>query len=85
MREALRRVDDGRMPIAEISRRLGQVAEGLGLLRPSYECVRVAVHEERRWRAYPSTLQVLTEISTRARPPDALLDHLSGIGVRPLP
>jgi hypothetical protein len=30
------RLDDPTLPIAETNRRLGVVAEGLGLLRPSY-------------------------------------------------
>jgi hypothetical protein len=80
----MRGIDDGRMPIAEVNRRLGERAATLGLLRPSYERVRIMVHEQRRRRERPSTARVLAEVSTRARPPEALLDHLSGIGVPPL-
>jgi hypothetical protein len=39
----------------------------------------------RRLRRRPSTARVLVEIAYRARPPDALLDHVSGIGVPELP
>jgi hypothetical protein len=83
---ALERLDDETVPIAEISRRVGAEAERLGLHRPSYQRVRVLVHELRasRRRRGPSTARVLLEISTRARPPEALLDHVSGIGVREL-
>jgi hypothetical protein len=47
----LGRVDDGTVPIAEVCRRIGSLAEQYGLTRPSYERVRVLVHiarEERR-------------------------------------
>jgi hypothetical protein len=80
----LGRIDDGRLPIAEVNRRLGEAAEQLGLRRPSYARVRVVVHEQRRLRARPSTLEVLVEVSTRARPPGAVLDHIAGIGLPPL-
>jgi hypothetical protein len=81
----LERIDDGRMPIAEVNRRLGEAAEHLGLLRPSYERVRVLVHEQRRARARPGTLAVFVDVTTRTRPPEALLDHFAGIGVPRLP
>jgi hypothetical protein len=83
--QALARLDDRRLPIAEINRRLGAEAERLGLRRPSYQRVRELVHQLRRFRRGPSTGQVLFEISMRARPPGALLDHVSGIGVPQLP
>jgi hypothetical protein len=78
---ALERLDDESVPIAEVSRRLGAEADKLGLPRPSYQRVRVLVHELRTRRARPTTAEVLLDISARARPPDVLLDHLSGIGV----
>jgi hypothetical protein len=86
LRERLARLDDASLPIAEINRRLGLAADELGLLRPSYAGFGVRVHEQRRERRRrgPSTARVLLEISTRARPPEALLDHLSGIGVAKL-
>jgi hypothetical protein len=79
--DVLRRVDDGRRPIAEVWREVGAAAERLGLPRPSYERVRLLVKEERRRRAVPGTAEVLVDIALRTRPPDALLDHLSGVGV----
>jgi hypothetical protein len=45
---ALRRLDDVTEPIAETCRRVGLTAERLGVVRPSYEQVRVLVHAERR-------------------------------------
>jgi hypothetical protein len=81
----LEQIDDGRLPIAEVNRRLGATADRLGLRRPSYERVRTVVHELRRRRAEPTALNIFVVISTRARPPDAMLDHLAGIRAPNLP
>jgi hypothetical protein len=72
------------LPIAEINRRVGAEAERLGMLRPSYSRIRTLTHEARARRRAPTTAQVLLEVSMRARPPEAVLDHISGIGVPPL-
>ena len=86
---ALARLDDPQLPIAEINRRLGAEAAKQGLTRPSYQRVRVLVHQLRRLRQrksrQPTTASVLLEVAFRARPVTALLDHLIGIGVPPLP
>jgi hypothetical protein len=82
--DALVRVDNRSLPIAEVSRRVGAEADRLGLPRPSYERVRVLVHELRRLRRGPSTASILVDVALRARPPAALIDHLAGIGVPPL-
>jgi hypothetical protein len=82
--EALARLDDPSVPIAETNRRLGDEAARLGLTRPSYQRVRELVHEHRRINRGPSTARVLAEIALRARAPEELLDHLAGIGVRSL-
>ncbi len=80
--KALVRLDDRTLPIAEIYRRLGAEADRLRLTRPSYQRIRVLLHQARRIRRLsPSTTQVLVEVCFRARPPIAVLDHLSGIGV----
>jgi hypothetical protein len=80
--EALVRLDDRRVPIAEVNRRLGNEAEALGLTRPSYQRIRVLIHASRRIRRNsPTTASVLVEVAFRARPPSAVLDHLSGVGV----
>jgi hypothetical protein len=83
--EAIVRLDDPRQPIAETARRVGRVAEQLGLTRPSYERIRTLVHAARalRRRRGPTTGEVLVDIAFRVRPPDALLDHLSGVGLPP--
>ena len=81
----LARLEKSGMPIAEPCRRIGDAAERMGLRRPSYERVRTLVHEFRRRRRYgPSTAAVAWEVAVRARPPEHILDHVSGIGVRPL-
>lgn len=50
LRTALVRLDDGRMPIAELHRRVGDLADELGLTRPGYAHVRRIVKAERRYR-----------------------------------
>jgi hypothetical protein len=82
--EALARLDDRSVPIAETNRRLGDEAARLGLPRPSYQRVRELVHQHRRITRGPSTLRVLTEVALRARAPDEFLEQVSGVGVRPL-
>jgi len=72
--EELVRIDDGRLPIAEVNRRLGAAADRLELRRPSYERVRMVVHQLRRQRRRPSTAQVLFDVATRARSPRAVAD-----------
>jgi len=79
--DALARFDDEAIPIAETNRRVGRKAEELGLPRPSYERIRELVHQIRRLRGRPSTASVLVDVAFRARPPEALLDQLSGVGV----
>jgi hypothetical protein len=76
-------LDDPNLPIAETYRRVAAEAERLGLTRPSYERIRVLVHQSRRWKRNrgPGTTSVLVDVAFRVRPPEAVLDQLSGIGV----
>jgi hypothetical protein len=75
---AISRLDDGRLPIAEVCRRVCAEADRLGLPRPSYQRVRVIVHEERRLRAAQiKTGEILLDVAFRVRPPEAVVDHLS--------
>jgi hypothetical protein len=74
---ALGRLDDPTLPIAEINRRLGVVAEALGLTRPSYQQVRVIVHELRSKSRSPRVGETLLDISLRVKPPTAILDALA--------
>jgi hypothetical protein len=81
--EALARLDDPRVPIAETCRRLGSEAERLRLPRPSYERVRVLAHAiraaRRQVRRGPSAASVLLDVALRVRPADALLDLMAGV------
>ncbi|MEX2211781.1 MAG: hypothetical protein WD689_08485 [Gaiellaceae bacterium] len=83
--ESIARFDDPGLPIAEVCRRVGEEAARLGLFRPSYERVRELVHAVRHARRLksrrPSTAAVLLDVAFRVRPPEALLDHVSGVGV----
>lgn len=75
---AAERLDRATTPIAETNRRVGQVAEELGLVRPSYEQVRSIINLARRRGRQPTAGDVLLEIAFRTRPPEALIDYLAG-------
>jgi hypothetical protein len=79
--QALVRLDDPRLPLAEINRRVGVEALRLGVPKPSYQRVRVLLQQLRRLRRRPSTGQVLVEVCFRARPPVALVEHAAGIAL----
>jgi hypothetical protein len=79
--ETLVKADSLSVPIAETCRRVGAEADRIGLARPSYERVRLLVHEARRIRRGPGTARVLADVAFRVRPPEAVLDHISGVGV----
>ncbi len=87
--EALVRLDDRSLPIAELNRRLGAEADRLRLPRPSYQRIRVLLHTlrliRRQKRPQPSTGQLLLEAWFRLRSPLDVIDHLYGQPVRPLP
>jgi hypothetical protein len=75
------KLDNGKRSFAEICRLAGGAAERLGRPRPSYEQVRVLVHRSRAFRRGPSTARVVSDVVFRVRPPAAVVDHLSGVGV----
>ena len=66
---ALARVDDERVPIAGTWRRVGAAADRLGLPRPSYNRIRVLVHELRRRRRRSEPVDVVLAVGVRMRPP----------------
>lgn len=76
---AAERLDDLLVPIAETNRKVGLVADELGLTRPSYEQVRSIVHDARRRGRRPTTGDVLLDIAFQVRPPSALGEHLAGV------
>ena len=75
---AIERLDDRRLPIAEVHRRVAAVAEIIGCSRPSYEQIRVLVHEHRRRGLAPTAGEILLAVASRGKPPEALLDLLEG-------
>jgi hypothetical protein len=75
---AIVRLDDPTIPIAETSRRLGVVAEGLGLIRPSYQQVRVIVHQVRSQKRSSRLGETLLEISYGMRTQEQILRVLTG-------
>jgi hypothetical protein len=79
--DLLLELDEPSIPIAEICRLVGERADRLGIARPSYERIRMLVHQARERGHEPSTASVLFDVAVRARPPEAILDHVSGIGV----
>jgi len=74
--EALRRFDDREVPIAETNRRLGELALLLGFPKPSYEQVRLHVHELRAEPETPSLGRLLLDVEFRLRPPSDFIDAL---------
>jgi hypothetical protein len=73
---AVERLDDDSLPIAEVYRRVAALASHLGYSRPSYEQIRVLVHEHRRRGLAPTAGQVLLDVALKTRPPQALLEVL---------
>jgi len=82
--EAVVRFDDRSQPIAETYRRVGAEADRLGLTRPSYQRIRVLVHESRRIRRAPTAAERLWTLTLPLRTPEELIDRLEALGVRPL-
>jgi hypothetical protein len=80
---AIVKLDDRRVPIAEVNRRVGRQAWKLGLPKPSYQRVRELVHLARSIRRGPSTARVLFDVALRVRPPEAIGQHLSTVGFPP--
>ena len=69
--EAIHRLDDGRLPLAELARRVGREAEALGLVRPSYVHVRrLAQAERERRRAQRELLSDAVTVFAAGRVPD---------------
>jgi hypothetical protein len=70
------KLDKPGRPIAETHRAVSEIAELIGLHRPSYQQVRVIVHELRGSRRDPGLGKVLLDITFRVKPPEALLQYL---------
>jgi hypothetical protein len=67
------------VPIAEINRCVGEAAAAMGLCRPSYERVRLLVHEARWLRkgGPPAISTIARDVAFRVRPPEALFLRLA--------
>jgi len=76
---ALVRIDDTDVPIAETNRRLGRMAAHLGLPKPSYQQVRLLVHDIRRRKRGPGVGELLLDLALRTRSPEEILEILTGV------
>jgi hypothetical protein len=75
--DALANVDDPSEPIAETYRRCRKVAADLDIPRPSYERVRIEVHEIRRERERRrNARETLIRVALHQAPVHALYDVL---------
>jgi hypothetical protein len=78
LRDEIARQSRRPVPIAEMNRRVGEVAVAMGLPRPSYERVRVLVHAA--WRsAAQAQARIVTfavGVALRLRPPRVVLFRL---------
>jgi hypothetical protein len=77
--DAIERIDDGKLPLAEIARRVGAEADRLGLTRPSYERVRQLIHELRELRPRdrgPSALQIFLDDGAAGGPMRRTIDQI---------
>ena len=71
--KALVRLDDESVPILETYRRSREVAAKLDIPRPSYECVRLLLHDARRQKAKRRVARdTLIDIALHIKPIDAL-------------
>ena len=74
---AIAHLDDERNSIAETNRRVGSLATVLGLPRPSYQQVRLLVHNARETKvARREALLLILDVQFRRRPPEALFELL---------
>jgi hypothetical protein len=77
------RIDDGKRPIADTHRRVGIVAEHLGLSRPSYEQVRTIVHLIRAERRDPRIGELLLAAAFSGRVKKPILDVIDALSREP--
>jgi hypothetical protein len=78
--EAIVRLDNRHRPIAETYRQIGVEADRLGLTRPSYQRIRVLVHEVRNMRPRLSVTDVLNLIVMPVRGVEDGLRRLELLG-----
>jgi hypothetical protein len=78
LRRDLERLAKEPHSFAEINRRIGERAEELGLVRPSYARVRQLVQDIRDRVPEPSWGELLLDVDLRLRHPDVLIDKAGG-------
>ena len=79
LRDEIDRLASKPVRAAEICRAVGETAEEQGFRRPSYEQVRLLVRQSRRRPRRVSTGEVLLDVALRVRPPNAFVQHVSGV------
>jgi len=79
LRDEIDRLASKPFRTAEICRAVGETAEEHGFRRPSYEQVRLLVRQSRRRPRRVSTGEVLVDVAFRVRPPNAFVQHVSGV------
>jgi hypothetical protein len=78
---AITRIDDASTPMAATYRRARDVAQEMGVPRPSYERVRLHLREVRRARERRKLKRdILLEIALRLRPPEDIYEVLETYG-----
>ncbi len=79
--EVVLRFDDRTVPIAETYRRVGAEAERLGLTRPSYQRIRVLVHEARNATPRLTVSDVVRLLTAPLKSPEDGLQRLELLGL----
>ena len=81
--EEIVRLDDPARPIAELHRTLREAAARLDVPRPSYECLRLLMHDARRERARTrANRRTLIRVALYLDGPEALHRLESGSYIR---
>jgi hypothetical protein len=70
-------LDSRDVSIAEVWRRSCELAELIGVSRPSYEQIRRLVHRERRIRDLPGSLVLFADVLSPTRSPVRAMDERS--------
>jgi len=73
---ALVRLDDSARPMAETHRRIGLIADELGVPRPSYERIRCLVRMHRRRPLEPGIGETLLDVALQRRPPESIIEAI---------
>ena len=69
-------LDSRDVAIAEVWRRACDLAELIGVSRPSYEQIRRLTHRERRIRDVSGSIDVVVDVLSRTRSPVGAMDEL---------